>query len=176
MEKESISQEEKENFLVHSKLFLQEFESAFIVYSSTLWKKYTPEIDDEEARKFAHLIYQRLFECDDNIKLLKEELLSAMNGNALKVGFLLSRSMLYMIENYIAFCREHPGVSYLELLCECIQRFIMVCEEENRPLSSSPCIDFSQNNDVLFSHTNTILEAFRTMQQKDEKIIFFKSL
>ncbi|NCD11556.1 MAG: PilZ domain-containing protein [Epsilonproteobacteria bacterium] len=172
MEKEGISQEEKENFLVHSKLFLQEFESVFIVYLSTLWKKYTPEIDDEEVRRLAHLVYQRLFECDDNIKLLKEELLSAMNGNALKVGFLLSRSMLYMIENYIAFCREHQSISYLELLCECIQRFIMVCEEENRPLSSSSFMDFSQNNDVLFSHTNTILEAFRTMQNKDEKIIF----
>lgn len=173
MENGALLEEEKGSFLVHSQLFLKAFENSFMEYFSTLWKKLNHETHDEEIERLGKTLYESLFKCDQEIAFLRNELLVTMRYDEIKMQFLVTRSLFYVIEQYIAFCHEHKSVSYLELLCECIQRFIAVCEQKETNSSLVESFnDFVFSGDVLLTHTNTIIESFHRMQNADEKIIF----
>ncbi|AFL67469.1 PilZ domain-containing protein [Sulfurospirillum barnesii] len=170
METEAIFQQEKEHFLLHSALFLEEFESDFRAYFVLVAKEYDNSIDEEEISAIAKTTYATVFESDEKIKKLKQTLLSVMQKDRLKLTCVLTRSMLYFMEKYRVFCKERQSVAYLDVLCACVYRFHEICEKTTSQAPSF--IHFGQSGDVLFSHTNSILETFQTMKEAGEKVVF----
>lgn len=174
MEKETISQNDKEKFLATSALFLKEFESSFVDYFACLCVSYDKAIAKEESKEIALNIYQGLFKCDYDIGELREDLFIRMQQDGVMIGFLINRSMFYLIENYLSFAHKHEIVPQVELLIGCVSRFINLIENEVTPKISqcTAAFDVSFSDDVMFSPTNNIIDAFHQMKEEQQNIVF----
>ncbi|MFW9626703.1 MAG: PilZ domain-containing protein [Sulfurospirillum sp.] len=174
MEKETVSQSDKEKFLATSALFLKEFEASFVDYFVCLCSSYDKAITKEESKKIALNIYQGLFKCDYDISELREDLFIRMHEDGIMIGFLINRSMFYLIENYISFTREHGIPLQVELLIGCLSHFINLIENEVTPkvCNSTAAFDISFSDDVMFSPTNNIIDAFYQMKEEKQNIVF----
>jgi hypothetical protein len=174
MEKETISQNDKEKFLATSALFLKEFESSFVDYFACLCVSYDKAIAKKESKEIALNIYQGLFKCDYDIGELREDLFIRMQQDGVMIGFLINRSMFYLIENYLSFAHKHEIVPQVELLIGCVSRFITLIENEVTPKISqcTAAFDVSFSDDVMFSPTNNIIDAFHQMKEEQQNIVF----
>lgn len=174
MEKETISQNDKEKFLATSALFLKEFESSFINYFVCLCVSYDKAITKEESKEIALNIYQGLFKCDYDIGELREDLFIRMRQDGVMIGFLINRSMFYLIENYLSFAYKHEIVPQVELLIGCVSRFINLIENEVTPKVAhcTAVFDVSFSDDVMFSPTNNIIDAFHQMKEEQQNVVF----
>ena len=174
MENRTVSQRDKDKFLAASTLFLKEFEETFVSYFTSLCVSKDKISTREEAKEIALLIYQGLFKSDSDIAELREDLYLRMRQNSLILGFLINRSLFYFIEAYIAFAREHDMALQTELLVGCISQFINFIENEAVPKISNftKSLDVSFSEDIMFSPTNTIMEAFHHMKEENESVIF----
>ncbi len=174
MERESASKQDKENFLVNSSLFLKEFEKPFADYFASLCVSYDSAIDKEEAKSIALSIYQCLFKCESDIGDLKEDIFIRMRQDGVMIGFLINRSMFFLMEEYLVFARKHDLSPQLELLIECISRFINLLESDITPKvsQSTAAFDVSFSDDVLFTPNNNIIDVFAKMQENHQNIIF----
>lgn len=174
MENEVVSQSDKEKFLATSELFLKEFEEKFIDYFTCLCISYDKVITKEEAKEVALAIYQGLFKCDYDIGELREDVFVHMRQDGVMIGFLINRSMFYLIENYITFTKMHDMTPQIELLIGCVSRFINLIESEVTPkvCNFTGAFDMSFSNDVMFSPTNNIIETFNQMKQEKQSVVF----
>ena len=174
MEKEVISQGDKENFLAASALFLKEFEIPFVEYVSCLCMSYDKTTSQEASQEIALNIYHGLFKCDYEMGELRDDLFSRMQQNGVMVGFLINRSMFYLIENYISFARREEIEPQVELLINCVSHFINILESEVTPkaCNSKAVFDVSFSNDVMFTPTNNIIETFFTMKEDNQSVVF----
>lgn len=174
MEKDHISQEDKERFLANAALFLKEFEESFVEYFACLCVSYDNAVAKDDAKEIARSIYQSLFKCESDIGELKEDLLIRMRQDGVMIGFLISRSMLYLMEKYIEFAREHIFTPQLELLVNCISRFVNLLENDITPkvCHSTALFDVSFSDDVMFTPTNNIIDIFHRMKEKHHKVVF----
>lgn len=130
MKNEANRQLEKGEFFKNSATFLKEFEPIYVEYLSSLCLSYDSAISKDEAKAIALSIYQNLFKCDININGVREDLLIKMRQDGVMIGFLISRSMFYLIENYIDFTKKRGIAPQVELLISCISRFINIIEGE----------------------------------------------
>jgi len=174
MEKEVISQGDKENFLATSALFLKEFELPFVEYLICLCVSYAKAVSKEASKEIALNIYHGLFKCDYDIGELREDLFVRMRQDGVMIGFLINRSMFYLIENYISFARREDIEPQVELLIHCISHFINVIESDVTPkvCNSTAVFDVSFSNDVMFTPTNNIIETFNTMKEDNQSVTF----
>lgn len=174
MENEVVSQSDKENFLATSELFLKEFEENFTDYFACLCVSYDKVIPKEEAKEIALSIYQGLFKCDYDISNLREDIFIRMRQDGVMIGFLINRSMFYLVEQYIAFAREHNIAPQVELLLGCVSRFINLIENEVTPkeCNYTGAFDVSFSSDVMFSPTNNIIETFNQMKKENQNVVF----
>lgn len=174
MENEVVSQSDKEKFLATSELFLKEFEENYVDYFACLCTSYDKVIPKEEAKEIALEIYRGLFKCDYDISNLREDIFIRMRQDGVMIGFLINRSMFYLIEQYIAFAREHDIAPQVELLLGCVSRFINLLENEVTPKVSNytGAFDVSFSSDVMFSPTNNIIETFNQMKKENQSVVF----
>lgn len=174
MEKEVISQSEKENFLVTSALFLKEFETVFIDYFTYLCANYDKSMSQEESREIAFTIYHGLFKPDLKIVELKEDIFIRIHQNSAMLGFLITRSMFYLIDNYLSFVRNHHIPSNIEFLINCVSQFITLMENETPKIYNDVTVAFDVrfSDDVMFSPINNILEVFHQMKEANQSIVF----
>lgn len=174
MENEVVSQSDKEKFLATSELFLKEFEENFVDYFACLCASYDKVIPKEEAKEIALEIYRGLFKCDYDISNLREDIFIRMRQDGVMIGFLINRSMFYLIEQYIAFAREHDISPQVELLLGCVSRFINLLENEVTPKVSNytGAFDVSFSSDVMFSPTNNIIDTFNQMKKENQSVVF----
>lgn len=173
METEVISQNEKENFLASSTLFVKEFESPFVDYFTCLCSSYDKTVSQEESKEIAFAIYHGLFKTDSEIVELKDDVFIRMRQNGVMVSFLITRSMFYLLENYLSFVRKKNITSQIELLMECVGRFINLMENETPSVcNATVAFDVRFSDDVMFSPINNILEVFHQMKEENQAIVF----
>lgn len=174
METEVISQNEKENFLASSTLFVKEFESTFVDYFTCLCSSYDKTVSQEESKEIAFAIYHGLFKTDSEIVELKDDVFIRMRQNGVMVSFLITRSMFYLLENYLSFVRKQNITSQIELLMGCVGRFINLMENETPSVcNATVAFDVRFSDDVMFSPINNILEVFHQMKEENQAIVFF---
>lgn len=173
METEVISQSEKENFLVTSILFIKEFENTFVEYFTCLCESHDKAMSKEESKEIAFALYHGLFKSDSDISALKDDVFIRMRQNGIMIGFLITRSMFYLVENYISFAHKHNITSQIELLVGCIGQFINIMENETpRVCSATVAFDVRFSDDVMFSPINNIIEVFHQMKEENQAIVF----
>jgi len=174
MEKEVISSSDKEKFLAASALFLKEFELSFTEYFTCLCMNYAKAVSKDEAKEIALTIYHGLFKCDYDIEEIREDLFIRMGHDGVMIGFLINRSLFYVIENYLSFVRKQEIDSQVELLIGCVSHFIHVIESEVTPkvCNATAAFDVSFSSDVMFTPTNNIIEAFHTMRDDNQSVTF----
>jgi len=174
MEKDIITQSDKEELLTNSALFVKEFETYFIEYFTCLCISYDHAIDKEEASSIALAIYKSLFKCDNDIGDLKEDIFIRMRQDGVMVGFLINRSMFFLIEEYLIFAKKYAIVPQLELLIPCVSHFISLLESDITPkLSQSTAVyDMSFGDDVLFTPNNNVIDLLLKMKEEHQNIMF----
>lgn len=174
MENEAFSQSDKEKFLTTSELFLKEFEERFVDYFAGLCVSYDKVVLKEEAQEIALAIFQGLFKSDYDISELRNDIFVRMHEDGVMIGFLINRSMFYLIENYIIFAHEHAIAPQVELLLSYVSRFINLLENEVTPKVSTytGAFDVSFSSDVMFSPTNNIIETFNQMKKENQNVVF----
>lgn len=173
METEVISQNEKENFLASSTLFVKEFESTFVDYFTCLCSSYDKTVSQEESKEIAFAIYHGLFKTDSEIVELKDDVFIRMRQNGVMISFLITRSMFYLLENYLSFVRKQNITSQIELLMGCVGRFINLMENETPSVcNATVAFDVRFSDDVMFSPINNILEVFHQMKEENQAIVF----
>lgn len=174
MENEVVSQSDKEKFLATAELFVKEFEEKFIDYFTCLCVSYDKIITKEEAKEIAAVIYHGLFKCDYDISELREDVFVRMRQDGVMIGFLINRSMFYLIEHYSVFTKAHDITPQIELLIGCVSRFINLLENEVTPkvCNFTGAFDMSFSNDVMFSPTNNIIETFNQIKKENQSVVF----
>lgn len=174
MEHEVISSGDKEKFVVTSSLFLKEFHEKFVDYFVCLCASYEGVIEKEEAREIATRLYEELFKSEDDISALREDIYGLMRQDRVMIGFLVTRTLFYLIENYTLFTNEKGLDSHVEQLIACVSHFIHLLESDVTAKASSftTAFDVSFSDDITFTPTNNILEAFYKMKEDNQKVIF----
>lgn len=172
MNEDEITQNAKENFLSQSALFLEEFEPVYIEFFASLCVNYDNAIAKDEAREIALSIYRNLFKCNFTIQGLREDLLIKMRHDGVMIGFLINRSMFYLIENYIKFAKKKKISPQVELLISCVSRFINVLESEVSDKYNASLGEFDfQGGEISFA-SNSIIETFQKMKDEGQKLQF----
>jgi hypothetical protein len=174
MEKEVISSSDKEKFLAASALFLKEFELSFVEYFTCLCVNSDKAMSKDEAKEIALMIYHGLFKCDNVIGELREDLFARMRHDDVLIGFLINRTLFYLIENYLSFSRKEDIEPQVELLIRYISHFIDVIESDVTPkvCNATAVFDISFSSDVMFTPTNNIIEAFNRMKEENQSVTF----
>ena len=167
-----IMQSEKSAFLSTAALFLKEFESQFIDYFVALCSSYHCTLSEEEKKEVACGIYHNLFECSFELREFKNDIFVKMRQDGVMVGFLINRSMFYLLEHYLAFASSHQFTPQSEVLIGCITRFLQVFENDITEKVSLPLGEFGVSfNDSLLT-PNNIIDTFKKMQQDGQSVHF----
>ncbi|MBP6325440.1 MAG: PilZ domain-containing protein [Sulfurospirillum sp.] len=172
MKNEANRQLEKGEFFKNSATFLKEFEPIYVEYLSSLCLSYDSAISKDEAKAIALSIYQNLFKCDININGVREDLLIKMRQDGVMIGFLISRSMFYLIENYIDFTKKRGIAPQVELLISCISRFINIIEGEVSTKLSASIGEFDVQFNQLPVVSHTIIETFQQIKDEGKRVQF----
>lgn len=172
MKNEANRQREKGAFFKNSATFLKEFESIYVEYFSSLCLSYDSAISKEEAKAIALSIYHNLFKCDINVNGVREDLLVKMRQDGVMIGFLISRSMFYLIENYINFTKKRGIVSHVELLTRCISRFINLIEGDVSKKLDASVGEFDVQFNQLPVVSHTIIETFKQIKEEGKCVQF----
>ena len=172
MNEDEITQNAKENFLSQSALFLEEFEPVYIEFFASLCVNYDNAIAKDEAREIALSIYRNLFKCNFTIQGLREDLLIKMRHDGVMIGFLINRSMFYLIENYIKFAKKKKISPQVELLISCVSRFINVLESEVSDKYNASLGEFDFEGGEISFASNSIIETFQKMKDEGQKLQF----
>lgn len=170
--KQEISKTAKDDFLAYSAKFLKQFEVQFCDYFISLCEHYNCTISKDDAMTIALAIYKNVFKCGLNVDGLREDILVKMRQDGVMVGFLISRSMFYLIENYIDFAKEKNVSPEIEMLISCVGRFISSLEGEVTYKVSSCVVDFDFNTKDSMVFNNNIIDSFRKIKDESGSVEF----
>jgi len=168
----NISLSDKEHFLAQSTLFLDTFESEYVEYFSALCVQYDKTILLGDAKQMALSIFINFRKCDFTIKDLREDVLLKMREDGVMIGFLVSRSLFYMLEKYTFFCQEKEIHSHVELLIACVSRFMNVLECKVSPKCTESIASFELSSDTSLVSSNSIIETFQTIKDEGKTVQF----
>jgi len=105
------------------------------------------------------------------------ELFINIPGHQSMSGFLLSKSLLYILENYVLFLKEHPehNFEHIDACLHYFSRFSYLFEQKIREKEKLQiaAVDFSVNNEIAIK--NNIIEILEQMKQ-DKKPVTFLNL
>lgn len=172
MKKEILLSEKKEPFLEHVSFFLEEFEPYFLDYFLSSCLNYGSTLSTEEMRWAGLSIYENLFKCDASVEGLREDLLVKMHHDGIMIGFLVNKSMFYLVENYLEFVKNRGVVSQIEHLISCLSRFINLIENE---VCAHPSVAFRPLDVHLretFVSPNSIIEILQKIQDEKGSVQF----
>ncbi|MDD3342037.1 MAG: PilZ domain-containing protein [Sulfurospirillaceae bacterium] len=170
-----IFKSEEKAFLSKSALFLEEFEPKFVDYFIALCSSYHCSLPSDEKKVIASAIYHNVLRYGAHWEELKDTLFIKMQQDGLMVGFLINRSMFYLLENYLSFAKVHQFAPQIEILMSCITRFIQLFENEITEKTTFQIADFASDSSVALHSNNNIIDIFKKMQQ-DKKAVRFLNL
>lgn len=162
--------EKVENFLADSSDFIEEFEPKFIDFFISLCLSYDKFYSHETLEKVALLVYEDVFNVDIFLSTIEQETFSEMSDDGLMLGFLINRSMFFLVENYI---KKENSNKHMETLLVCITEYIS--EFEKQICNKNRLQPVHVNFDILenFSAGNNILDIFKRIKDQGEEVIFF---
>lgn len=167
-----VSQQDKNEFLSQSALFIEEFEHQFVEYFCALCSSYHCLLPQDEKKEVAEIIYRNIFNCNYDAPKFKDNIFLKMRQDGVMVGFLINRSMFYLLEGYINFAKSREFSSQVETLIRCITRFIQVFENEITTKVEPFIGDFDFSLEDSPFVTNNIIEMFHKIKEDDESIRF----
>lgn len=167
-----ISKSEQNSFFTTATLFLEEFEPKFLNYFISLCSSYHCALLYEEKEEIARTIYRNVLKCSFEEMNFEDNIFVKMRQDGVMVGFLINRSMFYLLENYIIFAKNHQTVPQIEVLIGCMMQFIQVLEKEMTDKVSSPIgeLDSTFSNSLITN--NTIVDSLRKMQHDKQSVRF----
>lgn len=163
-----------ENFLSDSSDFIEEFQPTFVKYFVNLCKSYEEFYSYETLEEVAGIVYKDIFVVDIFITTLEKDIFKEMLENGVKIGFLINKSMFFLLDNYIQNMKKNEECN------EHIRTMIMCITEYTNQFEKHICTKNKQqplhlNFDTIenFSSGNNILDIFKDIRDAGEEIIFF---
>ena len=163
-----------ENFLLDSKFFIDEFQPAFVKYFVNLCETYDKFYSRETLEKVASIVYKDIFVVDVFITTFEEEVFKEMLDDGVMMGFLINRSMFFLLENFIKDAKKHGKCKeHIETIIICITEYINQFEEHicNKNRLQPLHVNFDTLDD--FSSRSNILDIFKEIKDRGDEVIFF---
>ncbi len=172
MDKNSISEDEKELFLINLAPFYEELETVFSDYFACLYANSDTNITYSEAKSMALSIYRSLLQCDNEVP---QDLLVHLRLNGGELRFVVTRSFLFLLEKYGELSERHIKCPQLGMLIGYVNRFVDTMQSDlSLQTTCQPCevCDAGFSQDIMFTPSNTIVEVFQRMRGNQQKITF----
>lgn len=162
-----------ENFLADSVDFIEEFESKFVDYFTSLCSSYDTSYSKEMIENVAYLVYKDVFTLDVFIAHTEKEVLSEMlDDDVIMLRFLINRSMFFLLENYTKDENEN-SYKHIQTLVLCITEYISEFERKIINNNQPQSLHFNFDTQENFLAGNNILEIFRKIRENGETVTFF---
>jgi hypothetical protein len=163
-----------EKFLSDSSVFIDEFRPTFVEYFVNLCTSYDKFYSQETLEEVANIVYKDIFAVDIFITTFEKDIFKEMLEDGVMIGFLINRSMFFLLENYIkdankrGNCKEH-----IESIISCITEYIN--QFEKNICDKNRIQPLHLNFDTLdnFSAGTNILEIFKKIKDRGDNITFF---
>ena len=164
--------EKVESFLADSADFIEEFEPRFIDYFINLSLSYDKFYHREELEKVARLVYEDIFNVDIFATTIEEDTFAEMSKDGVMIGFLINRSMFFLLENY-AKSENQNSHKHMETFLLCITEYIGEFEKEidNKNKLQPVYINFDTHDN--FSPGSNINDILKRIKEKGEDVTFF---
>lgn len=159
-----------ESFLADSSVFIEEFESEFVEFFISLSLSYDKFYSKETLERVALLVYEDVFNVDIFVTTLDKEVFSEMGKDPVMMGFLINRSMFFLLENYL---KQENNSNYIETLVRCISGYIKEFEKQICHKSKLQPLHIDFDITENFSVSNNILDIFKKIKDTGEDIKFF---
>ena len=163
-----------EKFLSDSSSFIGEFQPTFVEYFINLCASYDKFYSRETLEEVANVVYKDIFVVDIFITTFEKDIFKEMLKDGVMIGFLINRSMFFLLENYIqeakknGKCKEH-----VETVILCITEYINQFEkhicDKNRLEPLHINFDTLEN----FSSGSNIIDIFKDIKNRGDKVTFF---
>ncbi len=162
------------SFLVDSSQFIDEFKPTFVKYFVDLCISYDKFYAEHTLEEVASTVYEDIFVVDIFITTFENDIFKEMLKDGVMIGFLINRSMFFLLENYIKSINEsEKSKGYVESMILCITEYINefeknICDKNRlQPLH----INFDKLEN--FSECNNILDIFKDIKERGDEITFF---
>jgi len=165
---------EIEDFLLDSKEFRDIFQPSFVEYFVTLCQSYDKYYSQDILEDVANTVYKDIFEQDIFITTYENDVFRLMLEDGVMLGFLINRSMFFLLENYIKDsndsekCKPHIK-TIVQLITEYINQFEKDICERNRIQPIHINFDTLEN----FSAGKNIMDIFKDIKDRGDEVTFF---
>jgi len=164
----------KEEFREILESFLKDFKRSFIEFFSSQCNGYDYSLENTEVENLAQEILDNLF--SQKVVMSKEakNTILKMKHDGVFIGFLLNKTLFYMLENYIRYLEDEKleRRDYFEDVVRLFGRFSHLLEEyiDKNMLIEDEVISFTDNNYIYLR--NHILDIFYNIKKRDSSIEF----
>ena len=154
--------------------FIAGFKEEFIEFFSSQCSNYDYALTTEDTRSIALDILDNLFTNKIDFGRISEENILQMKVDGVRMGFLLNKSLLYILENYTFFLqkRDDSNLLFAEKLITYFRKFSQLFENyiSYNVDSNNKTINFGDNNYIYSS--NNILDIFKKIKKENKNIEF----
>jgi len=154
--------------------FITDFKEKFIEFFSSQCSNYDYALTTEDTRSIALDILDNLFANKIDFGRISEENILQMKVDGVRMGFLLNKSLLYILENYTFFLqkRDDSNLLFAEKLITYFRKFSQLFENyiSYNVDSNNKTINFGDNNYIYSS--NNILDIFKKIKKENKNIEF----
>lgn len=163
-----------ERFLLESSDFIDNFRPTFVKYFVDLCTSYDKFYPSETLEEVAQIVYKDIFVVDMFITTFEADVFKDMIEDGVMMGFLINRSMFFLLENYIkdvkekGQCKEH-----VECMIFCITKYINQFEKDICVKNRLQPLHVNFDNIDNFSAGHNIIDIFKEIKDKGEEVTFF---
>lgn len=172
MKTEGISTEKEASFLEPLSSFIEENESRFVDYFSSLSLASTARIHKEQLLEVAIGVYRSIFSPTDLlITKARKSLLELLYHDEMMMRFLVSRSLLYLLEQLMLFGKERDEKEKYEIILAAIMSFLDRFESKSPSISGRVGL-VGEDSQSTFGIFNTILTLFIELKNRNGSVEF----
>lgn len=163
-----------ENFLSESSGFIEDFQPAFVKYFADLCQSYDKFYSYETLEEAASIVYKDVFAVDIFITTFEKDIFKEMLEDGVMIGFLINRSMFFLLENYIERTKKNEKYKeHISTIIICITEYIN--QFENHICDKNRIQPLHINFDTVenFSSGTNIMNIFKDIKDRGDEVIFF---
>jgi len=164
-----------EIFLAESENFIEDFEPKFVDYFVSMSLAFNKHYEKQMLEEVALLVYKDVFNIDIFMSTIEHETFDEMIEDGFKIGFIINRCLLYLLEHYVIFLESRKGfhAQNITTFILCITEYVNQFEKQicERNMMEAQHVDFDTIDN--FSTGHNILDTFRSIKDNGEEITFF---
>ena len=164
-----------ETFLTESEDFIKNFKPKFVEYFVSLSLDFHKNYEKKLLEKVASLVYKDVLNIDIFMSTIEHETFDEMIEDGFKIGFIINRCLLYLLEHYVKFTqsRQDCHVENITALILCVSEYVNQFEKQicEKNMVQPQHVDFDTIDN--FSAGHNILDIFRNIKDNGEEITFF---